>query len=368
MRSASFVSLLFFLFSCTPIKENENTSTKQIKEFKNYPTVLLTLKQANMLVQLPLKCVQQEYPNKLGQVLANETHLGTPKELHPAFYGCFDWHSSVHGHWSIVSLLKQFPELGDYKLLMEILKTNLSKNNIEVEVNYLKREQAYSFERTYGWAWLLKLAEELHTWNDSNARVLEQNLKPLTDLVVLRMMEFIPKLNYPLRVGTHTNTAFGMSFASDYAKALNNDSLQNLLQNEAMRLFYKDENGPLKWEPSGTDFLSPCLQEVDLMRKVMSKDSFLVWIDGFLPQLKAPSFDWEVGLVSDREDGHLVHLDGLNFSRAWCLKSLSNDFPIIYGHLDNQANKHINYSIENLVNDSYEGGHWLASFALYSLE
>lgn len=333
---------------------------------KNNQKPMLTLAQANKLVSLPVGCINVEYPNKLNQVIGSGEDLKSPKELHPAFYGCFDWHSSVHGHWSLVSLLKQFPELNNAKAIKQQLLANISKENIEKEVAYFYGEHNKSFERTYGWAWLLKLAEELYTWEDPVARELEKNLQPLTHLIVEKYMEFLPKLKYPIRVGEHTNTAFGLTFAWDYAKTMGNGKLEDLIKKRARDFYLKDANCPLLWEPSGYDFLSPCLQEAAIMKRIMSAAEFRLWFADFLPQLKDKNFTLPVGEVSDRKDGKLVHLDGVNFSRAWCLYTLIKDMPD-YKHLKNIANAHMNYSLPNLVGDSYEGGHWLGSFAIYAL-
>tara|TARA_R110002049_G_scaffold309212_1_gene518708 strand:- start:33334 stop:34443 length:1110 start_codon:yes stop_codon:yes gene_type:complete len=330
------------------------------------PVPKLDLNQANALAKLPLHCMNIEYPNRLSQTLGSDEDLQSPSTLHPAFYGCFDWHSSVHGHWSLVSLLKQFPEIDSVNAIKQRLLKSISKENIETEVRYFQGKHNKSHERTYGWAWLLKLAEELHTWDDKTARTLETNLQPLTDLIVEKYITFLLKLNYPLRVGTHTNTAFGLSFAYDYAKTVNNEALKTAIAERANYFFFKDENCPMSWEPSGTDFLSPCLEEAALMKRLMLNKDFKPWLEKFLPQLKDKNFTLKVGLVSDRTDGSLVHLDGVNFSRAWSLNKIIEGLPE-YAHLKNTANEHINYSLPSIFGDSYEGGHWLGSFAIYAL-
>ena len=311
--------------------------------------------------------MQIEYPNKLGQTIGGETDIKEPHELHPAFYGCFDWHSAVHGHWSLVVLLKKFPQLENANVARERLKENISKMNIEAEVAYFLGEHNTSYERTYGWAWLLKLAEELHTWDDPLARELAQNLQPLTELIITRYTDFLPKLAYPIRVGEHPNTAFGLSFAWDFANTLQNKELKTAIEARTRDFYLNDANCPLSWEPSGYDFLSPCFEEIDLMRRVLAKEEFTAWVNKFAPQLNSHDFKLEVGKVSDRTDGKLVHLDGLNFSRAWVLYGLANQYPE-YEHLINIANAHVNNSLPNLVGDSYEGGHWLGSFAIYALD
>ncbi|SFZ94407.1 Protein of unknown function [Flaviramulus basaltis] len=350
------------VFNCENKKKNE----EEIKTHKVVQIPVLNLKEANTLAELPLHCMNTEYPNKLSQTIGSDTDLLPPRTLHPAFYGCFDWHSAVHGHWSLVSLLKQFPNMDKAEEVKQRLLQNISKENIETEVKYFYGEHNKSYERTYGWAWLLKLAEELHTWDSAIARELESNLEPLTDLIIQKYIEFLPKLNYPLRVGTHTNTAFGLSFAYDYAETLNNDALKNAIKERAIYFFLKDENCPMSWEPSGSDFLSPCLEEAALMKRLMPIEDYKTWLDAFLPQLKNKDYSLEVGIVSDRTDGHLVHLDGVNFSRAWSLNKIAKGLPE-YNHLKNIANQHINYSLPSIVGDSYEGGHWLGSFAIYAL-
>ncbi len=328
----------------------------------------LDLKQADKLAALPMKCLQQEYPNKLGQLLADSTEIASPKKLHPAFYGCFDWHSSVHGHWSLVYLLKKFPDLNNRQDIINKLQVNLSKGNILQEVAYLSKKHEKSYERTYGWAWVLKLQLELDTYNEPFAKQLAANLKPLTDLLVQRYIEFLPKLNYPLRVGTHTNTAFGMAMAWDYAVQSKNILLQQSIKENALRLFKNDMDCPFNWEPSGTDFLSPCMEEIGVMQRVMPKADFLKWLKIFAPKIFDKKFEWEPGKVSDRTDGHLVHLDGLNFSRAWNFYALTKAYPKELGHLKNLADAHMRFSLPAITDGNYEGEHWLASFALYAFE
>ncbi|MEG9326558.1 DUF2891 domain-containing protein [Salinimicrobium catena] len=349
-------------------KEDSTLIEEATSVLEGQKPVQLSLEQANKLAQLPLDCINVEYPNKLNQTLANSSEIGEPKELHPAFYGCFDWHSSVHGHWTLVSLLKRFPELKKEQEIREKLQASLSAENIQAEVQYFQNAEEGSYERTYGWAWLLKLAEELHTWDDPLARELEQNLQPLTDLITTKFKEFLPKLVYPIRVGEHTNTAFALSLAYDYAKATGKEDFQKLIEKRAKDFYLNDDNCPLAWEPSGFDFLSPCFSEIDIMRRVLPENAFRLWMEDFMPQLKTKEFALEVAEVSDRTDGKLVHLDGLNFSRAWVLHGLANQYPKRYSHLKTVANQHISYSFPNLVGDTYEGGHWLGSFALYALQ
>ena len=356
----SVMSAILFL-ACA-----EQKSKVDVEESKKAKPIKLDLKAANNLIDLPLACVLQEYPNKLGQVVGDKNDLREPKDLHPSFYGCFDWHSAVHGHWSLVKLLKDFPNVDNKQDAISKLKQNISKENILKEIEYFEGHNK-SYERTYGWAWLLKLAEELHTWDDPLARELESNLQPMTDMIVDKYSEFLPKLVYPIRVGEHPNTAFGMSFALDFAKTVGNTEFEKLLKKRARDYYQVDQKCPLTWEPSGFDFLSPCLEEASLMSRVLPKAEYVQWLDFFLPQLKDKDFELEVGKVSDRTDGKLVHLDGVNFSRAWCLKSIA-ETDKQYNHLISVANSHIEKSLPSLVGDSYEGGHWLGSFAIYACQ
>ncbi|TNJ42962.1 DUF2891 domain-containing protein [Tamlana fucoidanivorans] len=359
--------LLCIVFGCNTEKKQPIQSELNNKiDSLNFEIPKLDIAQANILATLPLDCINTEYPNKLSQVLGSEDDLGTPANLHPAFYGCFDWHSAVHGHWSLVKLLKDFPDLERSNAIKERLLNNISKENIAAEVAYFKGKHNTSYERTYGWAWLLKLVEELHTWDHPLARQLEENLEPLAHLITQRYMEFLPKLNYALRVGTHTNTAFGLSLAYDYAETLNKTDLKEAIRDRASFFFQNDQHCPMSWEPNGSDFLSPCLEEAALMKRLLSKEDYRIWLKQFLPELSNKNYDLAVGLVSDRTDGHLVHLDGLNFSRAWNLYKISEGFPE-YNHLKNIANKHINYSLPSIFGDSYEGGHWLGTYAIYAL-
>jgi hypothetical protein len=357
--------VLLIVMSCNS-KKDEALQTDQVAGIKTETVPVLNLEEANRLAQLPLHCMDIEYPNKLNQTIGSSADLQSPKSLHPTFYGCFDWHSAVHGHWSLVSLLRQFPELDNADMIKSKLLKSISIANIEVEVAYFAGKHNSSYERTYGWAWVLKLAEELHIWKDPVARELETNLKPLTDLMVEKYIEFLPRLNYPLRVGEHPNTGFGLSFAYDYALEVNHTALKEIIEKRARDFYMTDENCPLSWEPSGFDFLSPCLEEAALMKRILPKDQFITWINKFLPQLQDKNFDIETGIVTDRTDGKLVHLDGVNFSRAWSLNKIAKGIPE-FSHLKNVANKHINYSLPSIVGDNYEGGHWLGSFALYAL-
>lgn len=330
----------------------------------NNTSIKLDLAEANRLSKLPMDCIQNQWPYKSGIILSKPSDNALPIEHHPAFYGCFDWHSAVHGHWSLIYLAKQFPELENREEILSMIGQNLTKDNIKTEVEYFSlNRDSKSFERTYGWAWVLKLAEELYTWEDDRAKEWYQNLKPLTDYISSEYQTYLPKLVYPIRVGEHSNTAFGMSFSYDYAEAVGDISLKSAIETGAKRFYINDSGCPISWEPSGYDFLSPCLQELDIMRKILPDEEFYKWSRSFLPSLFDGSLVLDPATVTDRSDGKLVHLDGLNFSRAWCLYSLS-DCDICVENADN----HLMYSLDKVVDGDYAGQHWLASFALYAFK
>ncbi|MEH0154415.1 DUF2891 domain-containing protein [Limibacter armeniacum] len=346
----------------TPVQE----ATTNHSEASAQP-MRLSLENANVLAELPLSCIQTEYPNMIHHRMNEKDEAKQPHELYPAFHGCYDWHSSVHGHWSLVKLLKTYPELEKAETIRFALQQNMTKENILQEVAYFEKEHHKSFERTYGWAWLLKLSQELYTWNDPTGKQLKENLQPLTDVIRNNFINFLPKLKYPVRVGEHTNTAFGLSLAWDYAQTVGDQELSALIVSRAKDFYWQDQNCPMSWEPSGYDFLSPCLEEMNLMRRVLDEKEFSQWVSTFLPALVQPDYSLAVGEVADRTDGKLVHLDGLNFSRAWSFYGLAKQYPQ-YSYLIGTANKHVSHSLPNLVGDHYEGGHWLGTFAIYALE
>ncbi len=326
----------------------------------------LDVQQARKIFELPAHCIEVEFPNKLGQVLGNVDDLKRPKELRPIFYGCFDWHSSVHGYWSIIRLMKEFPDLDKDGKVRLILKQNITTAHAAVEKAFFEEYNNRDFERTYGWAWFLQLQSELYTWQDEDAKSWYQTLKPLEDLLVGKYKEYLPKLFYPIRTGQHDNTAFGLSLAIDYARTVGNEDFEQVIKEHAKRLYLKDINCNLAYEPSGNDFLSPCLEETLLMSKVLEMNEFQSWLKAFLPVLFDPRLTLNPGRVSDRTDGKLVHLDGLNFSRATCLYGIVKKLPELK-QLKVIADNHLNYSINNITNDDYMGSHWLGSFALYAL-
>ena len=332
----------------------------------------LTEKQASHFAALALKCVTREFPNKPEHVINNASEVKGPKDLHPAFYGCYDWHSSVHGHWMLVRLLKMFPSLPESTQIRDALNANLTAENIQQEVAYMKQPNRQSFERTYGWAWALKLAEELHSWNDPDGKKWAANLQPLAETLSNSYRTFLPKQTYPIRTGVHPNTAFGLAFALDYAKAVGDRELESLLDERSRSYFANDADYPGAWEPGGEDFFSAALMEADLMRRVMKPREFATWFHRFLPGVAkgVPATLLQPAIVTDRADPKLVHLDGLNLSRAWCMRSIAKALPETDPArkvLSVSADKHASAALAHVASGDYAGEHWLASFAVYLL-
>ena len=321
---------------------------------------------------LVLNCIGREYPNKLDHCIEDASQVQSPRSLHPAFYGCFDWHSAVHGHWMLVYLLRRSAPLEKAQEIRAALDKNLTPENLLAEVAYFKQKGRASFERTYGWAWLLKLAEELQGWEDEDGQRWSRNLQPLVAAVVDRYQEFLPKQTYPIRTGVHPNTAFGLCLALDHARTMKDQNFAGLIEEQSRRYFLSDANYPAGLEPGGEDFLSPSLVEADLMRRVLATAEFADWFHKFLPGLEAgePKSLLTPAIVSDRTDGKLAHLDGLNLSRAWCMRSiasaLSHDDPAGL-LLRTAAQLHAEDGLAHVTSGNYEGEHWLATFAVYML-
>lgn len=371
MKRLFFISLVIItsLFISCNKKLNEKTNTKI--SYEDFLKILTLNEQtASGFARLAFHCIQKEYPNKLDHVMNDEGEVKSPKTLHPAFYGCFDWHSCVHGHWMLVRLLKLFPGLPEAKEIRMAIDKNLSVQNIKVEVQYLDQPNRKSFERTYGWAWLLKLADELRSWDDPDGRRWSKNLEPLAHAIVNNYLNFLPKQTYPIRTGVHPNTAFGIIFALDYAKDSGNKELEALLIERSKTYYGNDKNYPVSWEPGGEDFLSPAFEEADLMRRVLNKNEFDKWFNNFLPGISKNGNEniLEPAVVADRTDPKIVHLDGLNLSRAWCMAGIASELDI-----DNPAKeillkaayKHAKDALAHVASGNYEGEHWLASFAIY---
>lgn len=353
--------LTFFLFSI-------GCSYKQ--ELQNIENIKLNENLAKELVSLSIKCVDKKYPYKIGYRFVDEDWLKPHYEITPSFYGCWDWHSAVHGHWAMVKILKDFPEISDRDIIIEKLDNNLSEMNLNKELEFFSQDFAKGFERTYGWAWLMKLYSELISWENENAQKWALNMKPLVNLLSDRTIEFLDKLSTPLRPGTHANTAFSFSLMIEYATIAEDEKLMSKIKEFSINNFLKDKNCPINYEPSGTDFLSPCLAEASLMSSILNKQQFNDWFYKFIPSFKKESFSNIINPpeVLDPEDPGIGHLIGLMFHRAWTLKDIAEK-------LNNNSDKKLLKTIaknhsENGYNimfkSGYGGEHWLATFAIYN--
>ena len=307
---------------------------------------------ASQLAKLPLACLRREHPHKLDHVVHRDADVRRPRDLHPAFYGCLDWHSAVHGHWMLVRLLRRVPDLPEAGDIRALLADTLSAENLAVETAYFEASPG-SFERPYGWGWLLALAAELPR---------DHAIRPLADAIVRRFHAYLPTLHYPVRTGVHANTAFGLVLALDYARAVGDTALADLICARAIAYYGDDRDYPAAWEPGGEDFLSPALVEADLMRRVVP--DFPRWLGAFLPRGLPSSLATPVA-VSDRSDPKHAHLDGLNLSRAWCLRALADATgDATYAAA---ADAHAREGLAHVATGDYMGEHWLASFAVYLL-
>ncbi|OLF77649.1 hypothetical protein AWH62_02960 [Maricaulis sp. W15] len=357
MLSRTFFAIIAnFAFLCSNIAEAQSEAVSQDQE--------------RHFLQLALDCVDREYPNKISHVLQSDTDALTPRALHPAFYGCFDWHSAVHGHWLIVRLLRGGLDAEAEVAATTALDAHLNTAAIAGEVAYFQAEGRASFERPYGLAWLLQLGAELREWDDPRARRWSQALAPLEAVIADRYRSWLPNLAYPVRIGTHNQSAFGFALALDWARTAGDAELEGMLVDASLRFHREDRACPIRYEPSGEDFLSPCLMEADLMRRVLDQADFAAWLTGFLPDIPHDgSADWlEPGVVLDASDGKLVHLDGVNLSRAWNLEAIADSLPADDPRRDSlmaASARHAASGIASVTGDDYAGGHWLASFATY---
>ena len=325
---------------------------------------------AARFARLALDCVHREYPSKIAHVLASDSDVRPPRELTPAFFGCYDWHSSVHGHWLLARLAHLFPGTELAVDARAALARSLTPANIAVEVAYLRGPGRTSFERPYGLAWLLALAAELRGWDDPQARQWAAALAPLEIEAAQRIMAWLPKLRYPIRSGEHSQTAFAFGLIADWAQVRGDVGMARLLEARARAYYLNDRDCALGYEPSGEDFLSPCLAEADLMRRVLPTAEYAAWLGTFLPGIphKARA-DWLVpGIVTDRSDPKLAHIDGLNLSRAWMLEGMAHGLPgrdPRRGALLAAAQAHADAALPAVTGEHYEGGHWLGTFAVY---
>ena len=326
---------------------------------------------AERFAKLALACIDREYPNKPEHVLDSAADARPPRDFHPAFFGCYDWHSSVHGHWMVVRLLKTFPDLASGKEIRTRLAAHFTPEALAIEARYLDIKSNRSFERTYGWAWTLRLMTELQTWEDPDAKAWRANIEPLAKSLVARLKDFLPKLTNPIRTGIHPNTAFALGEALDYANAAGDKELADALTKRARDYYARDRACPLAYEPSGEDFFSPCLEEADLMRRVLPRADFATWLSAFLPGLAAGKpFPLSPAVVADPTDPRLVHLDGVNLTRAWTLRAVARALPANDARrklLQTTAGAHATAGLARVSSGNYEGEHWLASFAVYLL-
>ena len=326
---------------------------------------------AERFAKLALSCIDREYPNKPEHVLDSAADAKPPRDFHPAFFGCYDWHSSVHGHWMLVRLVKTFPDLPSQKEIRARLAAHFTPEAMATEARYLDIKSNRSFERTYGWAWTLRLATELGGWDDPQGKTWRANLEPLVKALVSKLKDFLPKLASPIRTGVHPNTAFALGEALDYARAAGDAELEGLAVKRAREYYENDRTCPLAYEPSGEDFFSPCLEEADLMRRVLPRAGFAKWLNLFLPTLAAgKQFPLSPAVVTDPTDPRLVHLDGVNLTRAWTMRSVARALPAADARrkvLEEAADSHATAGLARVSSGNYEGEHWLASFAVYLL-
>lgn len=325
--------------------------------------------------RLALDCVHKEYPNKIAHSMNSDADVKPPRELTPAFYGCYDWHSSVHGHWLLARLARLFPHDPLALEARRALAQSLTPANIAQEVKYLNADGRTAFERAYGLAWLLQLAAEMKEWDDATngaardtsagnqARQWSATLRPLEQAVTARIASWLPKLDRPIRSGEHNNTAFAMGLMLDYARITGNRTFGKMVESRVRDYYLKDRNCPLSYEPSGEDFLSPCLAEADVVRRILPGSEFAAWFAAFLPRV-----DLEPTRVADMTDGKLYHLAGLNLSRAWMIEGIVSKLPAADSRrqqLTALAGKLKQAGLESIHSEYYEGGHWLGSFAVY---
>jgi hypothetical protein len=332
-------------------------------------TSYLTLDHAQHFARIALGHVGREYPNNVDHALAEPADARTPSQLHPIFYGSYDWHSCVHSYWMLARLLRRFPDVASAPDIRALFDAQFVPDKVAAECAYFARPTARGFKRPYGWAWLLKLATELELQSDDRWA---RSLAPLAEVIAQRFRDFLPRATYPVRVGTHFNTAFGLRMAADYAGIKRDDALATLLRETGLRWYGEDRDCPAWGEPSGDDFQSSALIEAECMRRLLPPDAFLPWFDRFLPRLseKQPATLFKPATVTYRTDGKIAHLDGLNLSRAWCWRSLGDALPVddprrAIAHA--AAREHLAAGLPHIA-EHYMGEHWLASFAVLALD
>lgn len=308
------------------------------------------------LVRLALACVGREYPNHLSHAMKSDADALPPRRLTPAFFGCFDWHSAVHSHWLLARMCRLDPSADYAPGARDALARALTPGNMTAELSYATARPA--FERPYGMAWLLQLAAELHEWDDSEAQSWRETIRPLERHAAAVFANWLPKLAHPVRSGTHDQTAFSLGLVHDWARITGASELKGLVEHRCLVFYGGDRDAPLAYEPSGHDFLSPSLAEADLMRRILRRDAYRGWLAAFLG-----TFNLDPVTVPDRDDGHLVHLAGLNFSRAWMLEGIAS--VAASEKLTAMAASHHAAGLAALDTLTYAGAHWLATFAAY---
>lgn len=319
--------------------------------------------------RLALDCIHREYPNQIAHALQSAADVAPPRALTPMFYGCYDWHSAVHGHWTLVRLLRVRPDSSLAPAARAALARSFTAANAAAEAAYLQGPGRGGFERPYGLAWLLLLAAELR---ESAMTEWAAVLAPLEAIAARRFASWLPKLSHPVRSGTHSQTAFALTLVWDWAQAAGRDDVAGLVRAQALRLYGADVDAPLAYEPSGEDFLSPCLMQADLLRRLLPAAEFGRWLSEFLPGLPTDgSAAWLTpAVVADPADGRLAHLDGLNLSRAWNLEAVADALPegdARIGALRGAAETHRRAGLAAVTGEHYAGGHWLGTFATYLL-
>lgn len=332
--------------------------------------LILTADSASHFAQIALGHVRREYPHSGNLRLNSPGDLALPHQQHPIFYGSYDWHSCVHSYWLLTHLLRIHPELPEAEAITELFNEQLTADKVVGELEYFMLPGRQGFERPYGWAWLLKLAHELALLSAGAGERWRRNLEPLAEELAGRFTCYLPKLAFPIRSGSHSNTAFALTLALDYAHQAGDQALQQVICARARRYFIDDQDCR-PWEPGGEDFLSPSWQQALLMQRVLPGADFGVWFSRFLPDLAAgqPSCLLSPVGVTDRSDGRLAHLDGLNLSRAWCMRRLSAELPAADARkklLESVASAHLQAGLAHLQDD-YMGEHWLTTFALLAL-
>jgi len=319
------------------------------------------------LAAYPLDCVETAFPHYAHSIESPE-EVPDPEADHPLFYGCFDWHSSVHSHWCLLRQHRLFEDHPNETEIIETLQRRLTTENVEQEVAYF--EENPTFEKPYGWAWLLRLAAELDLWQDPRAGEWRETVRPLEEQIVSLVEAELLPIDRPFRVGTHQNTAFALGAVLDYARVTSNDSLGEQARETALTLFGDDHDYPVEYEPLGWDFVSPSLTEADLMGRVLDGEAFDAWYDGFVPDLNETGAETVLEPVDVADEGGVaLHLVGLNISRAWCLAGFADalgDHPDAPA-LAEAARDHAESGVENAFTDDYAGAHWLSSFVLYLL-